>query len=125
MVLPGTHLLPFAERELIYAPGAHSPGFWCFARRPTCIPHWVYRVAGGFTPPLPATLPAGEYRLTIYAWDWADNKTALDTTVSLTSDGWKPISRFPTSLFTAPDYYTVGAATAAAADSGPSESIGG
>ena len=89
----GTHLLSWSERSLIYAPGAHAPGFACFARRPVCVPHWTFRIAGGLAPPLPTTLPAGRYRLTIYAWDWADNTTALDTSVTLTADGWRPIGR--------------------------------
>jgi len=98
----GTHLLPFDERDLIYAPGAHSPGFNCFAFRHLCVPQWVYRVAGGFAPPLPHDLAPGRYRLTIYAWDWTDQATALDTTVTMTSDGWESIGRFPRSLLAAP-----------------------
>ena len=101
----GTHLLPYAERSLIYAPGAHAPGYACFATRSLCVPHWVYRVAGGLAPPLPPTLLSGNYRLTIYAWDWANNKTALDTTVTMTATGWRPIGRFPTELFQIPGYF--------------------
>lgn len=74
----GTHLLPWTERELIYAPDAQAPGYGCFAHRSVCIPHWDYRVAGGLAPPLPFALPAGSYRLTIYAWDWAGNTSARD-----------------------------------------------
>ncbi len=101
----GTHLLPFAERSLIFAPGAHAPGYTCFATQPTCIPEWSFRVAGGEAPPLPPTLAPGRYRLTIYAWDWADNQTALDTTVTVTAQGWKPLGRFPTVLFRIPGYF--------------------
>jgi hypothetical protein len=101
----GTHLLQFAERSLIYAPGARDPGYDCFATRSVCVPHWTYRVADGLAPPLPSTLDPGRYRLTIYAWDWADNKTALDTTITMTSNGWRPIGHFPPSLFTLPGYY--------------------
>lgn len=102
----GTHLLPWAERSLIYAPGARAPGYTCFATRSVCVPHWVYRVAGGLAPPLPATLAPGRYRLTIYAWDWADNTTALDTTVTMTATGWRPLGRFPSTLFHAPGYFS-------------------
>ena len=91
----GTHLLPYAERSLIYAPGAEAPGYACFATRSVCVPNWVYRVAGGLAPPLPDTLPPGRYRLTVYAWDWADNTTALDTTVTMTATGWRPIGNIP------------------------------
>ncbi|MBV9805152.1 MAG: hypothetical protein JO130_18275 [Solirubrobacterales bacterium] len=102
----GTHLLPFVQRRLIYAPGAHAPGFWCFARRPLCVPHWLFRVAGGTTPPLPATLVPGRYRLTIYAWNWTDNVTALDTMVRRTATGWRPIGHFPAALSNDPGYGT-------------------
>jgi murein DD-endopeptidase MepM/ murein hydrolase activator NlpD len=102
----GTHLLPWAERSLIFAPGSGAPGFTCFATRSVCIPRWMYRVAGGFAPPLPATVTPGRYRLTIYAWDWADNATALDTAVTMTPTGWRPIGRFPTVLFHVPGYFS-------------------
>ena len=102
----GTHLLPWAERSLIYAPGAGAPGYACFASRPVCVPHWNYRLAGGFAPPLPAALAPGRYRLTIYAWDWADNKTALDRTVTMTATGWRPIGHFPSVLFHVPGYFS-------------------
>jgi hypothetical protein len=94
----GTRLLPWSERSLIYAPGAHAPGYACFATRPICVPDWSYRVAGGLAPPLPSTLPAGRYRLTIYAWDWVDNTTALDTTVVKRQESWQPIGHFSGSL---------------------------
>jgi hypothetical protein len=100
----GTHLLRFAQRSLIYTPGSQAPGFDCFASRTVCIPHWGYRVADGLAPPLPITLAPGRYRLTIYAWDWADNTTALDTTLTLTSSGWKPMGHVPPRLFTMPGY---------------------
>lgn len=102
----GAHLLPWAERSLIYAPGAHAPGYACFAKRSVCVPHWVYRVAGGFASPLPPTVARGRYRLTIYAWDWANNTTALDTGVTMTRSGWRPIGRFPTLLFHVPGYFS-------------------
>ncbi len=98
----GTHLLPWVDRALIYAPGAHAPGFRCFASRPVCLPRWSYRVAGGLAPPLSRDLGPGRYRLTIYAWDWADNRTALDTRVTLTASGWRPIGRFPAGLIATP-----------------------
>jgi hypothetical protein len=96
--LRGTHLEPYLSRRLIYAPGARPPGYACFATRPVCVPHWRYRIAGGLAPPLPRSVPPGRYRLTIYAWDWADNATARDITVTRTSRGWRPIHRFPNRL---------------------------
>jgi len=102
----GSQLLPYSERSLIYAPGSHAPGFACFATQPACVPRWIYRVAGGLAPPLPSTLAPGRYRLTIYAWDWADNTTALDTTLTLTASGWRPVGRFPAALLDAPGYFT-------------------
>jgi hypothetical protein len=100
----GTHLLQFSQRSLIYAPAARDPGYDCFASRSVCIPHWNYRVADGLAPPLPTALDAGRYRLTIYAWDWTDNATALDTTLTLTSSGWKPLGHVPASLLSMPGY---------------------
>ena len=102
----GTRLLPYWERSLIYVPGSRAPGYACFATRSVCVPHWVYRVAGGLAPRLPTALAPGRYRLTIYAWDWVDNDTALDTTVTMTPTGWRPTGRFPTILFHVPGYST-------------------
>lgn len=101
----GAHLLPWRGHSLIYGPDAQAPGFACFAQQSVCVPHWLYRVAGGLTPPLPPTVVPGRYRLTIYAWDWADNKTALDTTVTMTPSGWQPIGSFPSVLFHTPGYF--------------------
>jgi hypothetical protein len=98
----GTHLLPYADRRLIYSPGAHAPGYGCFAKYPLCIPYWSYRLAGGFAPALPVSLPRARYRLTVYAWDWADNEDARDSVVSLGSSGWRPIGRVPVQLLSAP-----------------------
>jgi hypothetical protein len=100
----GTQLLPFAQRSLIFAPGSQAPGYACFASRSVCVPRWTYRVADGLAPPLPTGLTAGRYRLTIYAWDWADNTTALDTTVTMTANGWQPIGRVPAVLSRMPGY---------------------
>jgi hypothetical protein len=102
----GTHLLPWAERYLIFAPDAHAPGYACFATRSLCVPQWDFRLAGGFAPPLPPTLTPGHYRLTVYAWDWADNVTARDTTVTMSATGWRPVGHFPGELFRAPGYFT-------------------
>jgi hypothetical protein len=56
----------------------------CFAFRVRCVPNWVYWLAGGLTEPLPlAGLPRGRYRLTVYAWDWAGNTSALDYRITL------------------------------------------
>jgi hypothetical protein len=62
------------------------------------VPQWTYRVAGGLAPSLPRWLTPGRYRLTIYAWDWADNATALDRMVTLTPSGWRTTDRFPKSI---------------------------
>jgi hypothetical protein len=101
----GAHLLPWVDRSLVYAPGARAPGYDCFATRLLCVSHWIYRVAGGFAPPLPPTGAAGRYRLTIYAWDWAQNVTALDTDLTMTPKGWRPVRRFPEVLFHHPGYF--------------------
>jgi hypothetical protein len=75
----GSQNYPPSLKPVIFAPGASNPGFECFLRRRRCIPNWVYWLAGGLTPPLPVdSLSRGRYRLTVYAWDWADNRSALD-----------------------------------------------
>lgn len=75
----GSQNYPPRLRPVIFAPGATNPGFVCFLTRRRCIPNWVYWLAGGLTPPLPlGSLRPGRYRLTVYAWDWADNTSALD-----------------------------------------------
>jgi len=71
-------------KPVIFAPGASNPGFACFFTRVRCIPNWVYWLAGGLTQPLPlGILPPGRYRLTVYAWDWAGNTSALDYWIEL------------------------------------------
>ena len=120
----GTHLLAWSERALIYAPGARAPGYGCFASRAVCVPHWAYRVAGGLAPPLPFGLAPGRYRLTIYAWDWADNATALDTTVTMTANGWRPLGDFPAALYRGPDYFTQVTPVAALPSRGASGTAG-
>jgi hypothetical protein len=75
----GSQNYPPSLKSTIFAPGAANPGFQCFFTRKRCIPNWVFWLAGGLTPPLPlAGLPRGRYRLTVYAWDWANNTSALD-----------------------------------------------
>jgi hypothetical protein len=75
----GSQNYPPNLKPVIFAPGAANPGFECFLTQRRCIPNWVYWLAGGLTPPLPiSSLPRGRYRLTIYAWDWAGNTSALD-----------------------------------------------
>ena len=61
----------------MFTPNAHEPGYFCFATRSVCKPVWQYRVAGGLAPTLDLAHDRGE-RLTIYAWDWAGNRTARD-----------------------------------------------
>jgi hypothetical protein len=44
--------------------------------------------AGGLTPPLPVPiLPRGRDQLTVYAWDWAGNTSALDYWIKLPLPG--------------------------------------
>ncbi|HEY2772353.1 MAG TPA: hypothetical protein VGI87_17385, partial [Solirubrobacteraceae bacterium] len=75
----GSQNYPPNLKPVIFAPGAANPGFACFYTQRRCIPNWVYWLAGGLTEPLPlASLPRGRYRLTVYAWDWAGNTSALD-----------------------------------------------
>jgi hypothetical protein len=88
--LRGSQNYKNGDRSLVYAPGARNPGYACFASRPRCIPNWVYWLAGGLTAPLPlASVPPGRYRLSVYAWDWAGNVSALDDWISL------PLARAP------------------------------
>jgi hypothetical protein len=71
-------------KPVIFAPGASNPGFECFYTKLRCIPNWVYNLAGGLTQPLPlGSLARGRYRLTVYAWDWAGNRSALDDWIKL------------------------------------------
>jgi hypothetical protein len=75
----GSQNYPPALRPVIFAPGASNPGFTCFYTRLICVPNWVYWLAGGLSGPLPLSrLRPGRYRLTVYAWDWAGNTSALD-----------------------------------------------
>jgi hypothetical protein len=75
----GSQNYPPGLRSVIFAPGAANPGFECFSTRRRCVPRWVYWLAGGLTPALPlGGLPRGRYRLTVYAWDWAGQRSALD-----------------------------------------------
>jgi len=86
--LRGSHHLPDAAIPLVYAPNATSPGWWCFVHRTVCKPNWTYRLAGGLAPPLTALgLPAGLFRLSVYAWDWAGNTAARDIAFELRADG--------------------------------------
>lgn len=80
----GSQNYPPALKPVIFAPGASNPGYLCFFDHRRCIPNWVYRLAGGLTEPLPlAGLAPGRYRLTVYAWDWAGNTSALDDWITL------------------------------------------
>jgi hypothetical protein len=77
--MSGSQNYPPNLKPVIFAPGASNPGFECFFTRRRCIPNWVYWLAGGLTQPLPlSSLRPGRYRLTVYAWDWAGNTSALD-----------------------------------------------
>lgn len=84
----GSRNYPSVLKPVIFAPGASNPGYRCFFDHRRCIPNWVYRLAGGLTEPVPlADLRPGRYRLTVYAWDWAGNTSALDDWITL------PLSR--------------------------------
>ena len=75
----GSQNYPPGDAPIIYAPGASNPGFDCFFRKLICIPNWIYALAGGLTAPLPfGRMGRGRYRLTVYAWDWKGNTSALD-----------------------------------------------
>jgi hypothetical protein len=77
--LRGSQNYPPHLKSTVFAPGARAPGFECFFTRHRCIPNWVYWLAGGLTQPLPlGSLQPGRYRLTVYAWDWKGNTSALD-----------------------------------------------
>ena len=89
--LRGTHLLPYGLTRRIYEPEARQPGFSCFATRAICKPNWDYNLAGGLAPRLTGLfLPAGRYRLSIYAWDWAGNITARDARFTISSSVLNP-----------------------------------
>jgi hypothetical protein len=82
--LRGSQNYPPADVSTVFAPHARNPGYACFATRRLCIPNWVYWLAGGLTGPLPlASVPPGRYRLSVYAWDWAGNVSALDDWIRL------------------------------------------
>jgi hypothetical protein len=77
--LRGSQVYPPGLVPRVFAPGAKNPGFGCFYAHRICIPNWVYWLAGGMTERLPlSSLASGRYRLTVYAWDWAGNTSALD-----------------------------------------------
>jgi hypothetical protein len=76
--LRGSQLLPEQVRRLVYVHGSHPAYAKCAIRRyRPCRPNWVYRLAGGLAPRLPAGWRR-RYRLTAYAWDWAENRVAIE-----------------------------------------------
>jgi hypothetical protein len=77
--LRSNRVLPGNDAPLLFAPDAIQPGFSCFATKVVCKPDWDYLLAGGNTASLAMLgLPAGRYRLVVYAWDYAGNATARD-----------------------------------------------
>jgi hypothetical protein len=76
----GTQHLPAALRRAVYAPGSRPSYARCAAARHPCRPNWVYRLAGGLAPRLNVR-PRRAYRLTVYGYDWAGHRSALDTRV--------------------------------------------
>jgi hypothetical protein len=85
--LRGSQHYPFSAAPRIFTPDARPAGFACFALQVHCVPNWRYRLAGGLAPPLP-TAPPGSYRLSVYAWDWAGNASALDFRLERTAMAW-------------------------------------
>ncbi len=82
--LRATQNYPPLLKPVIFAPGAHNPGFDCFDFRQVCTPTWNYWLAGGLSEALPLdVLRPGRYRLSVYAWDWAGNTSALDDWLTL------------------------------------------
>jgi hypothetical protein len=67
--LRATQVLPPGFVSAVYMPGARRPGWACFVHRLVCRPDWDYRL---FTGPV-----GGARRLTVFAWDWAGNASAL------------------------------------------------
>jgi hypothetical protein len=98
--LRGSQLYPPSLIPRVFAPGAKNPGFDCFYKRRVCIPKWVYWLAGGLTERLPiGGLPRGRYRLTVYAWDWKGNTSALDYWIKVPFAGPKAPSGRPVARF--------------------------
>jgi hypothetical protein len=98
--LRGSQLYPPGLVPRVFAPGAKNPGFNCFYTHRICIPHWNYWLAGGLTRRLPlSTLRSGRYRLTVYAWDWAGNTSALDYWIKVPFSGPRAPSGRPTANF--------------------------
>ena len=88
----GTTRMPNHLRHRIYSGDTRWPAAKCLTRRRPCRPNWVYRVAGGLAPLL--RLSRGRRRvLTVYAWDWAGNVSALDSSVVRTPRGYR-VRRF-------------------------------
>jgi hypothetical protein len=72
----------------IYATGSRPELGDCFERQAVCQPNYIYVLAGGLAPLLTELfLPAGQYRVTAYAWDWAGNTTARDAYFTIRPDG--------------------------------------
>ncbi len=67
--LRATQVLPPGFVSAVYMRDARRPGWACFAHRLVCRPDWDYRLFTG---------PVGRARrLTVFAWDWAGNASAL------------------------------------------------
>jgi hypothetical protein len=82
----GTQHLPPRLVPRVFAPDAHPGGWACFADQVACRPNWDYVLAGGLAP----RVPARARRLTVYAWDWAGNASALDVPVARLAQGGAP-----------------------------------
>ena len=75
--LRGSQHYPDADRFVVYAHGAHTRGWSCFATRLACPPLWRYRLTDGLTPPLPLAVR----RIAVYAYDWAGNVSVREVPV--------------------------------------------
>lgn len=77
-----------AVSRAIWAPGARKAGYGCYATRVICRPRWRYVLAGGLAPALdPRRVGRGDFRLTVYAWDWAGNVSGRDALFEVTASG--------------------------------------
>lgn len=92
-ILRGSSNLPFSMKKQIYTSNAHKADFNCFADHKICRPSWNYRLT---TPRqfsfLATDKPAPRIiRLTVYAWDWANNASARDFWFKARRDQLSPL----------------------------------
>lgn len=86
----GTTNYPGQPPSRIY--GDRGPPFdrtKCYRHLHRCPYSWSYRLAGAGAPLLPTDLDYGQYRLTVYGWDWKGNEVARDFHIRWTPSGWR------------------------------------